>query len=134
MEPISMIVGALVAGASAALKDTASQVVKDAYQGLKTLLVRYWKSTAEGNEQAKETEAKVLLNNLEEDPENFKLPLEKKLAKIMPEPNIALVDQAQQLHKLLDEAGFSAGKYTVTISNSQGVQVGDHNRQNNKFK
>lgn len=39
MDPISAIVGALVAGATAAASDTASQVVKDAYQGLKTLLI-----------------------------------------------------------------------------------------------
>lgn len=35
MEPISAL---LIAGVSAALKDTASQAVKDAYQGLKTLI------------------------------------------------------------------------------------------------
>jgi hypothetical protein len=39
MEPISAITAALVAGATAAASGTASQAVKDAYQGLKTLLV-----------------------------------------------------------------------------------------------
>jgi len=68
MEPISIIVEALVAGASSALKETAGKAVKDAYQGLKDLLLKYWKSTDGANEQDKETEAKVLLKNLEEDP------------------------------------------------------------------
>jgi hypothetical protein len=40
MDPISVIVTALVTGASAALKDTASTAIKDAYAGLKDLLSR----------------------------------------------------------------------------------------------
>lgn len=39
MEPLTMMVSALVAGASAALTETASKVVKDAYQGVRGLLV-----------------------------------------------------------------------------------------------
>ncbi|BDI14282.1 hypothetical protein ANSO36C_00840 [Nostoc cf. commune SO-36] len=38
MEPISMIIAALGAGAIAATKDTAGTAVKDAYQGLKALI------------------------------------------------------------------------------------------------
>lgn len=38
MEPISLIVTALTAGAVAAVKDTAEKGVKDTYQGLKTLI------------------------------------------------------------------------------------------------
>jgi Flp pilus assembly pilin Flp len=38
MDPISLIITALVAGALAATKDTAETAVKDAYQGLKTLI------------------------------------------------------------------------------------------------
>jgi len=43
MEPISAITAALVAGATAAASGTASQAVKDAYQGLKTLRVDGYK-------------------------------------------------------------------------------------------
>jgi UDP-N-acetylmuramyl pentapeptide synthase len=39
MDPISAITAALIAGATAAASDTASTAVKDAYQGLKKLLV-----------------------------------------------------------------------------------------------
>lgn len=39
MDPISVIVGALVAGAAASGEDVAGQAVKDAYQGLRTILV-----------------------------------------------------------------------------------------------
>ena len=38
MDPISLILAALGAGALAAAKDTAGTAVKDAYQGLKTLI------------------------------------------------------------------------------------------------
>lgn len=43
MDPVSAIVGALVAGATAAASDTASQAIKDAYQGLKILLTDTYK-------------------------------------------------------------------------------------------
>jgi hypothetical protein len=44
MEPISTaIVGALVAGAAASLKGVASEAVKDAYAGLKALIVNRYK-------------------------------------------------------------------------------------------
>src|SRR5260221_5252154 len=40
MDPISIIVTALVTGAAAALKPTTEQVIKDAYAGIKGLIQR----------------------------------------------------------------------------------------------
>ena len=40
MDPISLIVTALVAGAAAGAKPTAERAVKDAYEGIKTLIKR----------------------------------------------------------------------------------------------
>ncbi len=40
---------------------------------------------------------------------------------------------AQALLRLVDAAGYQAGKYNVTVTDSQGVQTGDHNVQNNTF-
>lgn len=51
MEPISLIVSALAAGALAALKPTAEQAVKDAYAGLRSLVVRKFKGNAASVEQ-----------------------------------------------------------------------------------
>lgn len=42
MEPLSLIFSAIVAGATAALKPTAEQAVKDAYDGLKALIKKKW--------------------------------------------------------------------------------------------
>lgn len=45
MEPVTLIVTALAAGAAVAAKDVAKDAVTDAYQGLKTLIVdRYEKA------------------------------------------------------------------------------------------
>ena len=133
MEPISMIVGALVAGSSAALKDTASQAVKDAYSGLRTLVIHHWNNKVSGNDSKLEQEAKILISNLEDDPETFQVPVEKKLSEIIPEPSAELVDKAQALYELLDKNGFDTGKYNVTVQGGKGVQVGDNNTQINKF-
>lgn len=47
-QPVSLIVTALASGAAAALKDTASQALKDLYRDLKSLLRR----KLEGNKEA----------------------------------------------------------------------------------
>ena len=47
MEPISIIVGALVTGATAAGKEVAVQAVKDAYEGLKGMIAEKFGSKAE---------------------------------------------------------------------------------------
>ena len=44
MDPISLIITALVAGAAAASKDIAGQAVKDAYKGLKDLIKKHKKN------------------------------------------------------------------------------------------
>ena len=43
MDPLSGIVAALIAGATAAASDTASKAVKDAYEALKTILIDSYK-------------------------------------------------------------------------------------------
>lgn len=133
MEPISMIVGALVAGSSAALQDTASQAVKDAYSGLKALVIHYWKNKNSENESQLEQEASILISNLEGDPETFQTPVEKKLSESIPEPSTELIDKARALFELLDKNGFDTGKYSVDIRSGKGIQVGDNNTQINKF-
>jgi hypothetical protein len=42
MEPISLLLTAIVSGAAAALEPTTKQAVKDAYEGLKALIKRKW--------------------------------------------------------------------------------------------
>jgi hypothetical protein len=59
MEPISAIVAALALGAAAAAKDVASQAVKDAYAGLKALIIRHYpKVSVEQLEQAPQSHSR----------------------------------------------------------------------------
>lgn len=131
MEPISIIVGALVAGASSALKDTANQAIKDAYQGFKSLVIEHWKSNTKDDVKATDR-AEMLLKELENNPELFTKPLEKILKEIMPVPDTVLIDQAQQLVKLLEKKEGSTNNVTMGDHN-QGTQIGDGNTQTNNF-
>lgn len=61
MEPVSIIVAALVAGAAAAFKDTAAQAIKDAYAGFKALVQRkYGGVSVDALERKPDSEAKQL--------------------------------------------------------------------------
>jgi hypothetical protein len=117
MDPVSLIVAALAAGASAALKDTAGQAVKDAYAGLKSLLKR---------KLANKPPAQEVIEQHEKAPDAWRRPLENELNQASVGDDEEIVRSAQQLHALLDPAGAQAGKYNVTITGGKGIVVGDH--------
>lgn len=52
MDPVSVVVTALAAGATAGLKPAAEQAVKDAYAGLKALIQRKWQQVSVGQLEA----------------------------------------------------------------------------------
>jgi hypothetical protein len=52
MDPISVVVTALAAGAAAGLKPAAEQAIKDAYAGLKGLIQRKWGEVSLGQLEA----------------------------------------------------------------------------------
>lgn len=122
MEPVSLIVGALVAGAGAGVTETASQAVKDAYAGLKRLL---------GARFAGHSSAEVALTEHESDPETWEAPLVKALTATGADRDEAIVAAAHELLGLVDPEGAAVGKYTVDLRGASNVQVGDHNRQFN---
>ncbi|NNJ97486.1 MAG: tetratricopeptide repeat protein [Gammaproteobacteria bacterium] len=105
MESIAMIVRALVAGAGAVSEETASDALKNAYYELKTDVMLNWEIGMAG-EKADTQEVKLLLDNLEDDPEMFQIAVEKRLAEAMPTPAEELVAKAQQLCDQLDETGL----------------------------
>ena len=124
MDPVSLIVTALAAGAAAAVKDGAADAVKGAYGQLKTLVSRRFMGSPK---------AELVLAEYETDPATWQAPLAAELTAASIGADPALVAAAQALMSLLDAAGTQSGKYTVTIEGSQGVQVGDHNTQTNTF-
>ena len=72
MEPISLILTALVAGAVAASKDVAEKGVKDAYEGLKAMIKKRF--TEQGN-----PDSSTILDKYEQKPEKTKALLEDEL-------------------------------------------------------
>lgn len=110
MDPISLIIAALVAGAAAGAKDTASSAVKDAYEGLKGLIRRRF-----GGDQAAEAE----LRKAEETPVGDHSALSARLEAAGAADDAELLRAAQEVLK-------QAGKYNISIKDSKGISVGDH--------
>ena len=120
MDPITLIVTALAAGATQALQDTTSAMVKDAYARLKALLRKRL-----GGDPGSE----MVLARHEQAPETWEAPLRAELARTGAGGDGELIAAARALLDLVSQAG----KYTVDVRGAQGVQIGDHNRQDNVF-
>ena len=125
MDPVTLIVTALAAGAASALQDGTAAAVKDAYARLKALVTRRFAGRAK---------AELVLAEHEAAPQTWEKPLAAELSAAGAEGDADLVAAAQALMSLVDEAGSRAGKYVVTVRDSQGVQVGDHGTQTNIFR
>jgi hypothetical protein len=124
MEPITLILGALAAGALAGVREGATGAVKDAYAGLKRLVAAHF---------AGKPAAEIVLAEHAADPDTWQAPLTKALAETGADADPAVIEAARQLMELLDETGARAGKYDVDLRGAQGVQVGDRNQQHNIF-
>ena len=124
MDPVTLIVTALAAGAASALQDGTAAAVKDAYVRLKVLVKKRLASHPDGE---------LVLARHEDAPQTWEAPLAAELSAAGAERDADLLAAAQVLMSLVDEEGTRSGKYLVTVHDSQGVQVGDHNTQTNTF-
>jgi hypothetical protein len=125
MDPVSLIEGALVAGAAASAKDTASQAVKDAYAGLKILLDRLF---------AEKPKAQVILDEHEADPETYERPLKKLLAEVHADQDADLLAAAQRVMTLVQPQQVGLGKFTIQNTGAvQGQNIGDHQQITQSF-
>ena len=124
MDPITLIVTALAAGAALGAQDTVSAMVKDAYAGLKVLVKRRL-----GGRPG----AELVLARHEQAPETWQAPLMAELAETGADGDHDLIAAAQALLDLVGGAEGRTRKYTVDVRGAQGVQIGDHNRQDNVF-
>src|SRR5262245_60698269 len=106
VDPVSLIIAAVVAGATAAFKDTASAAVTDAYNGLKALIVRRFGAAAE-------------LEAVEADPEGDHSELRERLAEAAGDEEV--LTRARELLARADPA-----KYQVVVSGGKGVVIGDN--------
>ena len=124
MDPVTLIVTALAAGAASALQDGASSAVKDPYAHVKALVKKRFANRPKGE---------LVLAEHQAAPQTWRAPLAAELSAAGADGDVELVAAAQALMNLVDEAGSRAGKYAVTVRDSQGVQVGDRNTQTNTF-
>jgi hypothetical protein len=124
MDPVTLIVTALAAGAASALQDGASSAVKDAYARVKALVMRRFANRPKGE---------LVLAEHEAAPQVWEAPLAAELSAAGAGGDADLVAAAQALMGLVDQAGSRSGKYVVAVRGSQGVQVGDRNTQANIF-
>ena len=99
-------------------------MVKDAYAGLKALVNRRLGGGPD---------AELVLAEHEQAPETWQAPLMAELARTGADSDRDLIAAAQALLDLISEADGRTGKYTVDVRRAQGVQIGDHNRQDNVF-
>ena len=116
MEPfITSVVAALAAGAVAAAKDTASQVIKDTYASVRHYISSHY--------------AKVELTGLEQEPDSKgqRLVVEEKLAKedLAQDSNLPklIADLLEALKNQAPDAAKTAGVDLDTISAAVDVQI-----------
>ena len=111
MEPVTLILSALAAGAVKAAGDT----VPDVYKALKELIKRKF---------ASKPQAEMVLEEHEKDPQTYEVPLKKKLVEADVDKDEEILKKAQELLKLANPQETAQGKYNIKAEQIKGI-VGD---------
>ncbi|MEZ0075371.1 hypothetical protein [Planotetraspora sp. GP83] len=119
MEPLSLVLAALAAGATAGLSDTASAAVKDAYEGLRGLIAR---KLGDGDGDDAE------LVEYEADPsEENAAVLRARIAEIDAHHDEPIVEAARSVLVLAKADQAGSGKFVNNIEGGvRGFVQGDH--------
>jgi hypothetical protein len=121
MDPLSLILTALTTGMQA----TASDVVKDAYAGLKTLIQRKF---------AGKPEAEMALAKHEEKPNVWKAPLTEGLQETGVDQDQDIIVAAQRLIQLAQVHMGDKKSITITIEGPvQGIITADYSTNTQTF-
>lgn len=119
MDPITLILTALGAGAAAGGQAVAGDAIKDAYVGLKTLIQRKFSG---------KPSAEVALQEHEVDPATWDAPLKKALAQAQVDQDREVIEAAQRVMVLVHPQQAAMREYNVQIAgNAQGFNQGDDN-------
>ena len=130
MDPITLIITALAAGAASGAIDGLTDAAKDAATAAWTKL----RGLVQGR-LAGRPHGELALSGYPTEPKKWEGLLTAELTEAGADKDQDLIDAAQALKDLLDQAGAGQGKFSgVKISGSKGVQVGDGNKQENTFK
>lgn len=118
MEPITLILTALAAGAASGATAVASEAIKDGYDGLRTLVQRKITGNADAEHALTKYEAK---------PDVWEAPLKDELIQAQADQDEEIIRAAQQVLTLVNPQQAALGKYSVQITgNVQGFVQGDH--------
>lgn len=122
VDPVTVVVAALVAGAAAGTSDVVSTAVQDAYQGLKGLVRSRLRGDGVGDGEGEDLIAAAA------DQQTGRAALTEELRRVgVDEPTL---EAAERLLELLEP---QSGKFIVDASQAKGVIVGDHGVQHNTF-
>jgi hypothetical protein len=105
MDPISLILAALVAGAA----KTAGGVAQDAYNGLKALIKHKFESQGK-------SDSATIVDKYEQKPEKTRPLLEDELTEIGADKDEEIIKLAQKLLEQLNPQEAAEGKFSVQIS------------------
>ena len=105
MDPISLILAALVAGATT----MGGSIAKDAYDGLKASIKRKFESQGK-------TDSATILDKYEQKPEKTKALLEDELTEVEADKDEEIIKLAQKLMEQLNPQAAAEGKFSVQIS------------------
>jgi hypothetical protein len=118
MDPVSVVVAALVAGAVKSTEGVAEQSLNDAYEGLKSLVRGFFKDWPA---------AEVVLQEHEKDPETYRAPLAKQLQESGAAQDSQVLEEAQKLLALADPEGTRNAVYNIgNITAQQGGVAAAH--------
>ncbi|MCT9933803.1 hypothetical protein N5079_26670 [Planotetraspora sp. A-T 1434] len=117
MEPLSLVLAALAAGATAGLSDTASAAVKDAYEGLRGLIAR---KLGDGDD------AELVEYEADPSEENAAV-LRARIAEIKAHHDEPIVEAARSVLVLARADQTGSGKFVNNIEGGvRGFVQGDH--------
>lgn len=135
MDPVSIIVAALLAGTAAGASTVVTGAVEDSYRALKSLLVKMFRShqSDDPDTSAAGVDAVSVLEAYQTDPDVWGAPLRQLLAAHGAATNEQILATAQLVLDRADPDGAAIGKYQVDLRGAQGVQVGDHGRMTVTF-
>ncbi len=125
MDPVTLILAALGAGAALGGKAIATDAIKDAYAGLKTLIQRRF---------ADKPSSELALTEHENDPMTWEAPLKKALVDAQIGQDEDIIKAAQKVMTLIQPQQAAMGKYNVQITgNVQGYAQGDYQQVTMNF-
>ncbi len=126
MDPVTLIVTAIVAGLATGAGEVAKAGIKDVYD----LFMGRLRGKVTGHE-----DAQAALSGVEKKPDSAgrQTTLKEELEAIGAADDKDLVDLAQDVLRKLDEQGAQTGKYNIQISGGQGFVIGDHAKVEQHF-